>query len=157
VACPSCGAALGGRAGCQAAFDEISALAWSSPLRGSVHNLVVDAYAMQHPEEYGVSVKSYVAHLTALGCGLEHAGDQPLYWAIPRWLDGRTTIEKPALIAARGTLTIADVRSPAREDDFPDLVRRWARDVWTAYADQQPLARAWLASADRHRRQGRAG
>ena len=142
--CPSCGARLGGREGCQSVFDQLSAEAWSSPVRGAAHNLVVDTYAMQHPEEYGRSPKSYAAHLTALCCGVEHPGDQKLYWAIARWLDGPVAVEKPPLIARRGVLTIADVHTPAREEDYADLVRRWAGDVWAAYTDQQKLARAWL-------------
>ena len=99
---------------------------------------------MQHPEEYGRSPKSYAAHLTALCCGIEHPGDQKLYWAIARWLDGSVAVEKPPLIARRGALTIADVYVPAREDAYADLVRRWADDVWAAYRDQQKLARGWL-------------
>jgi Family of unknown function (DUF5946) len=127
-------------------FEQLSALAWTTPIRGSVHNLVVDTYAMQHPEEYGRSPKSYAAHLTALCCGVEHAGDQKLYWAIARWLDGPAAIAKPTLISARGQLTIADVCAPPSEGDYPQLVRRWASNVWAAYADQKALARTWLAA-----------
>ncbi|SRR6266542_2534710 len=148
--CPSCGARLGGRAGCQSAFDQLSADAWGTPVRGAVHNLVVDTYAMQHPEEYGRSPKSYAAHVTALCCGVEHAGDQKLYWAISRWLDGPAAVEKPPLITRRGSLTIADVYAAAREDAYADLVRRWAGDVWAAYADQQKLARKWLEAVRTH-------
>ena len=146
--CPACGARLGGRAGCQAAFDRLSADSWTSPVRGAVHNLLVDAYAMQHPEEYGKSAKSYIAHLTALCCGVEHAGDSRKYWKIARWLDGATTIEKPALLSTRGGMTIADV-ADVETAAYPDRVRAWARDVWSAYADQQPLARRWLELAIR--------
>jgi hypothetical protein len=142
--CPSCGARLGGRAACQAAFDDLSARAWSAPSRGAVHNLVVDVYAMQHPEEYGRSAKSYVSHLIALGCGVEHPGDRTLYWAIHRWLDGPARIDKPAVLTARGSMTIADVRRPEDDLAYPDRVREWAADVWAAYAEQQPLARRWL-------------
>jgi uncharacterized protein DUF5946 len=143
-ACPSCGARLGGREGCQSAFDQLSAQAWASPIRAAAHNLGVDTYAMQHPEEYGRSPKSYAAHLTALYCGIEHAGDQKLYWAIARWLDGSATVEKPPLVARRGSLTIADVYASATDEEYADLVRRWARNVWAAYSDQQKLARSWL-------------
>jgi hypothetical protein len=150
VPCPSCGARLGGRAGCQSAFDQLSADAWASPIRGAVQNLVVDTYAMQHVEEYGRSPKSYAAHLTALCCGVEHARDQKLYWAISRWLDGPAAVEKPPLITRRGGLTIADVYAAAREAEYADLVRRWAREVWAAYADQQKLGRTWLDAVRAH-------
>jgi hypothetical protein len=148
--CPSCGARLGGRQGCQSAFDQLSADAWTSPVRGAVHNLVVDTYAMQHPEEYGRSPKSYATHVTALCCGIEHADDQKLYWAISRWLDGPATVDKPPLIPRRGSLSIADVYAVAREAEYADLVRRWAGEVWAAYADQQKLARKWLDAVRKH-------
>ena len=142
--CPSCGARLGGRQGCQEAFEHLSAEAWSSPVRAAVHNLVVDTYAMQHSEEYGRSAKSYVAHLTALCCNIEAPGNQALYWAIPRWLDGSVNLERPHDRSFRGAMTVADVHKSQREEEYPELVRRWAKDVWQAYAPQQGVARQWL-------------
>ena len=148
VLCPSCGAPLGGRDGCQAQFDELSARAWESPLRGAMHNMVVDAYAMQHPEEYCVSAKSYAAHLTGLCCGLEHPGDTKLYWQIGRWLDGPSSIVKPAVLEIRGRQHIATVRL-ATDKEYQAAVRQWAASVWTAYESQHYLARGWLAEAAR--------
>jgi hypothetical protein len=145
--CPSCGARLGGRAGCQAEFDRLSALAWTSPARGKVHNFVVDAYAMQHPEEYGKSAKSYFAHLTALCFAAEHADDARNYWKIARALDGKLTLEKPPLIASRGVTTIADVGAAASDEEHQDRVRAWGRAVWEAYRSQHALARHWLEMA----------
>ena len=145
--CPACGAPLGGRAGCQAAFDELSAGAWTSSARGAVHNLVVDAYSMQHPEDYGRSAKSYAAHLTGLCCGVELGGDARIYWAIPRWLDGAAAPAKPPLIVSRGVLTIAHVRSARGDAEHGERVRAWAASVWEAYASQQDVARAWLRAA----------
>jgi hypothetical protein len=111
-----------------------------------VHNLLVDAYAMQHTEEYGRSAKSFVAHLVGLCCGVEASGERELYWAIPRWLDGPAQVTRPADIDARGKSTISDVREPANEADYPELVRKWARNVWSAYAHQHVIARQWLAA-----------
>jgi hypothetical protein len=147
--CPSCGAPLGGRAGCQAAFDAASAAAWSSPARGAVHNLVVDAYAMQHPEEYGRSAKSYAAHLLGLCCGVEHPGDRDLYWSIARWLDGGRDLLKPQLLRTRGDRTIADVAAIEDDAAFAAAVRAWARAVWDAYSSQHPQAHQWLAAFSR--------
>ena len=144
AACPSCGAPLGGREGCQGAFDVLSASAWASPVRAAVHNLVVDAYAMQHPEEYGRSPKSYAAHLCGLCCGVEHAGDRQLYWSIARWLDGARQVDKPQLLRTRGDRTIADVAKITDAAAFADAVRAWATSVWAAYAAQHDQARRWL-------------
>lgn len=147
--CPACGAPLGGRAGCQAVFDAVGALSWTSPVRGAVHNLAVDTYAMQHPEEYGRSAKSYAAHLLGLCCGIEHPGDAKLYWSIARWLDGGKLLDKPPLLASRGRSTIPVPGDAESDAQFAARVRVWAADVWDAYADQQALARQWLAEARR--------
>ena len=122
------------------------AKAWDSPVRGSVHNMVVDSYAMQHTEEYGRSAKSYLAHLLGLCCGVESPTDQALYWAIPRWLDGPARITRPPDLRDRGQMTIDDVREPASDAEYSEMVREWARDVWTAYADQHASARQWLSA-----------
>lgn len=124
--CPSCGGRLGGRTGCQGAFDQLSAAAWTSSGRATVHNLAVDTYAMQHPEDYCLSPKSYAAHLIALCCGLENPGDQKLYWEIPRWLDGPARIEKPSVISRRGDISIADVIVHRDDNEYPEVVRQWA-------------------------------
>jgi hypothetical protein len=146
IPCPSCGARIGGRPGCQAVFDDLVAKAWESPGRASVHNLLVDAYAMQHTEEYGRSAKSFAAHLAGLCCGVESSAERELYWAIPRWLDGAARVTRPVDIGDRGRITIDDVREPANDADYPELVRKWAGDVWAAYADQHAIARDWLAA-----------
>jgi hypothetical protein len=148
--CPSCGARLGGRAGCQEAFGELQAQSSTNLRRAAVHNLVVDTFAMQHTEEYGRSAKSYIAHLTALCCGIEAPGDQRLYWGIPRWLDGPTTRARPNDISFRGVMTVADARACESDHDYPDLVRRWANEVWGAYASLHATARQWLQEVRLH-------
>lgn len=147
VPCPACGAPLGGRAGCQAAFDALSAASWTSPARGSVHHLLVDAYCMQHPEDYCRSAKSYAAHLAGLCCGVESGGDSRLYWTIARWLDGARELTKPAVPSARGMVTVADAAGATNDAAYAAHVRVWARAVWAAYSPQHELARTWLRAA----------
>ncbi len=145
--CPSCGAvAPGGRSGCQRLFDELGAAAYDDVRRASVHQVVVDAYSMQHPDEYGKSAKSYAAHLMRLCCGVERNGDQKTYEAIRRWLDGRQPLVRPSPPAERGTITIADVVGRPI-DDYADAVREWATQVWSAYSAQHVLAREWISAA----------
>jgi hypothetical protein len=70
-----------------------------------------------------------------------------LYWSIPRWLEHFPLPEKPPLLSSRGALTIACVPMTVEADaSYPDHVRAWASDVWSAYAPQQELARAWWRS-----------
>jgi hypothetical protein len=144
--CPSCGAPLGGRAGCQAAFDELSARSWTSPGRGVMHNMLVDAYAMQHPEQYGISAKSYIRHLSALACLIEHPHDDKLYWMMPTETRGPAIPDKPPLLKLRGNITIADVIGIDDDREYQAAMHHWAENVWAAYAPQHGLARAYLSA-----------
>ena len=56
---------------------------------------------------------------------------------------------KPALLEARGALTIADVRGAGDDLEYHQLVRAWAASVWAAYAPQHALARDYLAAVRR--------
>jgi hypothetical protein len=151
--CSSCGAHVpGGRSGCQRLFDELGAAVYADVRRASVHDIAVDAYSMQHPEEYGRSAKSYAAHLMRLCCGVEHKGDAKTYETIRRWLDGRTGLDRPLPPAERGTITIADVVTQPIEG-YADAVRDWAAQVWAAYSSQHALAREWINMARGHERQ----
>jgi hypothetical protein len=146
--CPDCHAPVsGGRQACQALFDTLAAQVYSDLQRAAVHQLAFDAYCMQHPDSYGLSAKSYAAHLTRLCCGVEFGGDHRIYRAIPRWLSGAAPVQKPAVPDFRGTLTVASVAAATDSQEYARLVDAWARDVWSAYAHQQALARDWIAQA----------
>lgn len=146
--CPDCGAAVsGGRAGCQALFDELNAQALADPCYAAVRNLAFDAYCMQHLERYCRSAKSYAAHLTRLCCGLEYGGNSKIYAAIQKWLNGNRELTKPDVLSDRGRTTIADVRAARRAEDHKRLVHEWAESVWQAYSTQHDIARAWIRTA----------
>lgn len=146
--CPDCGAVLaGGRAGCQALFEEVGLRAYGNARYGAVHRLVVDAYCMQHPEAYCHSAKSYAAHLTSLCCGVEHGGDPKIYKATQQWLSGPSPVEKPEVPNFRGPTTVADLREASSAEEHIEVARQWARSVWDAYAAQHELARQWINAA----------
>jgi len=146
--CPDCGAAVaGGRAGCQALWDEISARAYGGPIYAASHDQAFDAYCVQHPERYCRSAKSYAAHLTRLCCGLERGGDPRIYAAIQRWLNGAVAIEKPEAPGDRGRLTVADLRAARNVEEHSRLAHDWAARVWEAYAAQHDVARNWIRAA----------
>jgi hypothetical protein len=146
--CPECGAPVaGGRAGCQALFEEVGLRAFSDARYGAVHRLVVDAYAMQHPEPYCHSAKSYAAHLTGLCCGVERGGNPGVYRAINQWLNGKAPIDKPQVLTSRGQLTIANLRVVSSAEEHIKRAREWAKSVWEAYGAQHELARQWIEAA----------
>lgn len=146
--CPECGAPVsGGREGCQALMDTVQARAYTDPAYAATFDLGFDAYCMQHPEKYGVSAKSYAAHLTRLCCGVERGGEPAIYRAINRWLSDNPAIDKPELPAERGRMTVADVASARDAHEHRQLVRQWAAEVWRAYERQHELAHGWIEVA----------
>ena len=150
--CQSCGARVaGGRAGCQALFNQIGARSYENPGYAAAHELLVDAYCLQHPEPYCHSAKSYAAHLTRMCCGIERGGDRKIYRAIHIWLSSRGEIEKPDVLASRGELTIAHVQAARNVEEHQKFVREWAENIWKAYAPQHALARKWLDAALSHK------
>lgn len=138
---------MGGRKGCQALFDRLAAQAYSDLRYMGVYAIAFDAYCMQHLERYCRSAKSYAAHLTRLCCGLEYDGNQEIYAAIQKWLNGPVAIEKPQPPKDLGQATIADVQRASSVREHKRLVRDWAESVWEAYATQHELAHSWIKSA----------
>ncbi len=146
--CAGCGLAIeGGTEGCQALFEEMTLQALSDVRYARVHRLAVDVYAMQHPDRYGRSAKSFAAHLTGLCCGVEFEGSETTNAAVQRWLSGGSPVDRPAVPAQRGAMTIADVLAAGDPAEHARAVERWARMTWDAYAALHRLARAWIATA----------
>jgi hypothetical protein len=146
--CPECGApGVGGRAGCQARYDEVAVLAYRDPRYAAVRDLGFDTYCMQHLERYCRSAKSYAAHLMRLCCGVELGGNPATHAAIQHWLSGPAPVGRPEPPAQLGRITIADVRGGTTAEEHVRLVRAWAENVWEAYGTQQELARSWISAA----------
>src|SRR5262245_50310661 len=79
--------------------------------------LIVDAYCLQHPEQYMKSTKSAAAHLAAMCWSLEYDRAENLHPALKLLLDGPRTFVRvpPPPPLRRGTLTIRhmlDVEDP---------------------------------------------
>ena len=109
--------------------------------------LIVDTFAMQHPERGCRSAKSYAAHLTGLCCGLEYNGAESVYAALQRWLNGPVEaigIARPTEPDCRGALTIRYVHDALTEAELIARTREWAEDVWEAYSSQHEIAREWI-------------
>ncbi len=148
-ACPSCGVALaGGAEGCQRLFESIGLREYEDMRFARYHRIVVDVYAMQHPDRYGRSSKSFAAHLTGLCAWLENeAGAQAVNASVQRWLSGPSPIVKPTLPPSYGAITIrelVDLEDPVR---YGEALRRWARSTWDAYAPLHVTAGEWIATS----------
>jgi hypothetical protein len=109
---------------------------------------MVDTYALQHPDRYCVSPKSFAAHLTGLCWTLERSGDRAVgSEALRRWLNGTSRIEKPDLPVFRGNVRIADVTGVEEPVAYGKAVDGWARATWEAYAELHVVARRWIQDA----------
>ena len=126
--CIGCGAI-----GCRQLFQNLCAR------EGPDHQLLVDAYAAQHPGDASRrAIESLAVHLISLCLQLEQG-------ATP-------TRAREAIIAAlaiayrfvrldppvwNGVLTVADVAAGAD-------VRAWAESVWRAWAPHHATVRGWI-------------
>ena len=151
--CDGCGLAVkGGTEGCQALFDDESVREYGNVAFAGRRRLVVDTYALQHPDRYCRSAISLAAHLTGVCVAVEHrAREEMLNDAVQRWLSRRPELDRPALPTERGPLTIADVLAAKDAVNHRAIVERWARGTWAAYADLQDTARAWVRQIDYER------
>lgn len=147
--CPACRlAAPGGRSGCENLFHEVIAREFGDYRYFRVHRLTVDAYSLQHPEQYMRSGKSFAAHLTGICAALEYDDGRAINRAVQQWLSDNPTIEKPAhLPRQRGDLTVAHAHAAATPGEHAARVREWARSVWEAWSDHHTLARELIARA----------
>ena len=148
-ACASCGLVVpGGSEGCQRLFESIGLREYEDMRFARYHRIVVDVYAMQHPDRYGRSAKSFAAHLTGLCAWLENEKSaQSVNAAVQRWLSGPTPIVKPALPAEYGEMTIRELLNAHDPVSYGEVVGHWARSTWAAYRQLHPIARAWIARA----------
>jgi hypothetical protein len=150
--CDGCGLAIdGGAAGCLALYQATFVLPGDIPTWVGPGRLAFDTYCFQHPDCYCISAKSLAAHLGGLCWALEGAGTPEGYARLRRALDGPGRFPKPALPAARGAPTIADVAAAPDPAVRAGLIRDWARAVWDAHADLHAWARERVAAADARR------
>lgn len=147
--CTRCGAIVkGGTSGCHAELDEMLALHYTDPAYAAVSLLLVDAHALQHPEDHGL--KNNAFHLVNLCWILEFAGSpalgrtqrriQQAFNGIPEDLKELT----PPAPGKRGSMTIADVINANTPEDHAEKVWAWAESVWQAWVKHHEWARSWL-------------
>ncbi len=149
-ACEDCGAlAAEGKTDCLKLFEETIAREFSDYRYGKIHRLTVDAYSLQHPDDYMRSGKSFAAHLTGICAALENDEDAlALNQTVQKWLSTNPKIDKPVQIPERrGNLTIAYIQSAVDADEYGKRVREWVQDVWSAWSEHHALAKQLIAEA----------
>jgi hypothetical protein len=155
-ACPGCGLVLPDRDGpvhpylgcsppCWALYGEVLARDYGNPAYFRVHQLTVDAYAVQHP---GVperrTIQSLALHLITLCLVIERGADPDDGPALHRRLakgPGFRWLEPPRPL---GRVTVADVHRAASAAEHERRVRTWAADVWAAWEPHHATIRDWI-------------
>ena len=147
--CSGCGLAIDdGDRGCSRLFQQMTGRSFTDIRFGRAHGMIVDTYALQHPDRYCISAKSLAAHLCGLCHRLQRGGDTALPDpTLRRWLDGPVIIAKPKLPALRGETTIADIVEIEDPGTFTSAVADWSKQVWAAYGSLHRIARQWLDEA----------
>jgi hypothetical protein len=140
----SCSCGLPSREECQELFHESSIRDFSDFQYAKMNRLKVDAYALQHPDIFMVSAKSFAAHLVGMCIAMDYHNDQHLMRALQKWLNGKRELEKPPMLTYFGSITIADVMKAKSASEYERFVMDWAKCVWGAYARYQQMARGWV-------------
>ena len=149
-ACPSCGAiGVNCIEECQARFAGMLGREFTNPAFFKVHRLTIDAYSLQHPEQYMKSTKSAAAHLTGMCWSMEHGYSQHLPRTIKKWVDGARTCTRisPPLPLSRGEITLNHVIDISDPEQYFTAVTEWARSAWNAWRIHWPQARKWIEEA----------
>ena len=147
--CSDCGAVVvDGKSGCRKIFEEILAREFSDYRYGKIHRLTVDSYALQHPDEYMRSGKSFAAHLTGMCAAFEYQDAFLINQQVQKWLSTNPKINKPDhLPQQRGSLNIVSVYRADNPDEHAKRVRGWARSVWEAWSEHHDLAKRLIESS----------
>lgn len=147
--CGECGMKVsGGTAGCRAAFDRVAMPAPGENPWLPWRRLMVDVYALQHPDGFCVSATSLAAHLTGIAWIGEHPSDAAAGSdQLRRWLNGKPALVKPPLPASYGDVPIDSLVDARTPEQIAAAVNRWTASTWQAYASLHAIAREWVAHA----------
>ena len=139
---------IGSSASCWKLYGEVLAREFENPSLFAVHQVTVDAYAVQHP---GLperrAIQSVAVHLMTLALWLERDADPRAGSSLHKRMVSRPEyvwLEPPQ---PNGTLTIADVHRAVTPEQHRDAVWMWARDVWQAWEAHHSTVYAWIERA----------
>jgi Family of unknown function (DUF5946) len=161
VTCVGCGVALPaetgpthpymrGSAACWRGYGELLAAQYSDPDRQRFHQVVVDAYAGQHPGgDDPRAVQSVGIHLMTLALTLERGVDPAFGMRLHRQMVERPVFHR--LHRPEGDrqpmLTFRHVPTGGDPDLARERAYEWGRSVWASWGPQQDVVRGWLETS----------
>ncbi|MGA9860342.1 MAG: DUF5946 family protein [Solirubrobacteraceae bacterium] len=158
-ACPGCGVVLPavdgplhpymtGSAACWERYGELLAAQYADPDRMTFHQLVVDAYAVQHPGgEDPRAIRSVGIHLMTLYLFLERGIDPARGPELHRQMVTRPAFERLDAPSDRGALTVCDVAVTGSAPAAREAAYAWAWAVWRAWSSHHATVHGWLAQS----------
>ena len=158
VACAGCGAMvpdveagaehryIGAAPGCWELYTQLLAREYQDWSWARLHQLTVDAYAVQHPGVPGRQAQQSVAtHLVGLCLAFERG--QPMD-ALPalrqRFVETQAPFPWLEPPSHPGDVTVVDVLQATTREEHLELVDRWARSVWSAWDAHHTTVRRWV-------------
>jgi hypothetical protein len=126
-------------------YGDLLATQYANPQRMAFHQLVVDTYAVQHPDgDDPRAIRSVGIHLMTLCLFLERGTDPSLGARLHRRMVDRPVFHQLKPPPSRGGLTMLHVPL----DGDPQMARvaayAWAEDVWTAWVGHHQTVRDWV-------------
>ena len=132
---------------CWRSFSELLATCYGAVDRLDFRQLIVDAYAAQHPGEgRREQVQSVGIHLMTLCLFLEHGVDPSRGSELHQRMIRRPNFHR---IQPQGPthLTVRHVPLAGPADGARQRAYEWSRAVWNLYADHHDTVRVWLKEA----------
>jgi hypothetical protein len=131
---------------CWAIYGKILAREYENPNYWALHQVTVDAYAVQHP---GVperrSIQSVALHLITLCLVIEDGASPQAGPRLHKRLAGRPSFHWLEPPRPNGSLTVADVAQAATAAEHLRLVNAWARGIWDAWQPHHATVRNWIS------------
>jgi hypothetical protein len=157
TACRGCGLVLptldgpvhpyiGATPSCWRLYGRALERAYSDAAHRDALQLVVDAYACQHPGEPSRrAAQSVGIHLVTLCMVIEHGADPRRGTALHRRLVAQWSFPWLLPPAERGALTVADLLDTSGAPEYQLTARAWAESVWEAWEVHHDVVREWIA------------
>lgn len=130
---------------CWARYGDLLAVQYANPRRMAFHQIVVDTYAVQHPDgDESRAIQSVGIHLMTLCLFLEQGTDPSLGTRLHQRMVDRPVFHQLKPPSSPGQLTMLNV--PLEGD--PEVARvasyAWADDVWKTWTSHHPTVREWV-------------
>ncbi len=122
--------------GCWALFCDVLGREFSNRAYWPVHQLTVNAYALQH------AASNPALHLLALCLRFEHGYlDDRILPVMRRAVKEKSSLPFVEAPAASSKLTVLSVYAAKTAEEHIASVERWAKAVWASYGDSHDVVR----------------